>query len=65
MMKISKIGWIKLGIGVLLGGMAGYAYFYFVGCNSGQCAITSSPVNSTVYGMVMGGLVSDLFKKKP
>ena len=51
-------------IGVALGAIAGYAYYYFVGCASGQCAITSNPVNSTVYGMVMCGLALDLFKRK-
>lgn len=51
-------------IGVVLGGIAGYAYYFFIGCSSGNCAITSSPINSTAYGMVMGGLSLDLFKKK-
>lgn len=51
-------------IAVALGAIGGYAYYYFVGCASGQCAITSNPVNSTVYGMVMGGLALDLFKRK-
>lgn len=51
-------------IGVVLGAIGGYAYYYYIGCVSGQCAITSSPVNSTVYGMVMGGLALDIFKKK-
>ena len=51
-------------IGVALGAIVGYAYYYFIGCASGQCAITSSPVNSTVYGMIMGGLALDLFKQK-
>ena len=51
-------------IGVVLGAIGGYAYYYYVGCVSGQCAITSSPVNSTVYGMIMGGLALDLFKSK-
>jgi hypothetical protein len=51
-------------IGITLGAIGGYAYYYFIGCNSGQCAITSSPVNSTLYGMVLGGLSFDMFKKK-
>ena len=51
-------------IGVVLGAIGGYAYYYYVGCVSGQCAITSSLVNSTVYGMIMGGLALDLFKSK-
>jgi len=50
--------------GVLLGAVAGFLYWYFVGCNSGSCAITSSPYNSTIYGSVMGGLIFSLFKKK-
>ena len=51
-------------IGVILGAFGGYAYYYFIGCASGTCAITSSPVNSTLYGMLMGGLALDLFKRK-
>jgi len=51
-------------VGVVLGGIAGYAYYFFIGCSSGQCAITSSPLNSTAYGMIMGGLSLDLFNKK-
>ncbi len=51
-------------IGVVLGSVAGYAYYYFVGCKSGTCAITSSPVNSTVYGAVMGALLLSSFKKE-
>lgn len=51
-------------IGLLLGSMAGYAYYYFVGCASGTCAITSSPVNSTLYGAMMGGLLTNSFKKE-
>ncbi|MBE7510399.1 MAG: hypothetical protein HS118_09415 [Bacteroidia bacterium] len=51
-------------LGVVLGSVAGYAYYYFVGCKSGTCAITSSPVNSTVYGAVMGALLLSSFKKE-
>ncbi len=51
-------------IGVLLGAIGGYLYYHFVGCNSGTCAITSKPLNSTLYGALMGGLVLNIFKKK-
>ena len=51
---------IFIAIGVALGAIGGYAYYYFVGCASGTCAITSKPVNSTLYGMFMGGLLLDL-----
>lgn len=50
--------------GVIVGAVAGYLYWHFVGCNSGSCAITSKPVNSTVYGSVMGGLLFSIFQRK-
>jgi phage shock protein E len=40
-----------------LGALAGYAYYYFIGCTSGTCPITSNPWISTVYGAAMGGLL--------
>ncbi|PZR41793.1 MAG: hypothetical protein DI538_00250 [Azospira oryzae] len=46
-----------LGLGIVTGAVMGYLYWYFVGCASGSCAITSSPVNSTCYGGVMGWLL--------
>jgi hypothetical protein len=53
--------WFPTWIGVVVGAVAGYAYWYNVGCASGGCAITSSPVNSTLYGMMMKGLVGNMF----
>jgi len=50
-------------IGVSLGALAGFLYWKFVGCNTGTCAITSSPINSTLYGAVMGGLFFSMLKK--
>lgn len=50
-------------LGILIGGLAGYLYYYFVGCASGTCAITSRPVNSTLYGAFMGALLSNMFQK--
>lgn len=49
-------------IGVPLGALAGFLYWKFVGCNSGSCAITSNPVNSTIYGSIMGGLMFSIFQ---
>ena len=49
-------------IGVLIGAFGAYLYYYFVGCNSGSCAITSSPTNSVLYGMLMGYLVLSMFE---
>jgi hypothetical protein len=51
-------------IGGAIGALAGYAYWYYVGCASGSCAITSRPLNSTVYGLVMGALLFSMFNKQ-
>lgn len=53
--------WMLWGIGMVIGAAGGYLYWYFVGCVSGSCAITSSPVNSTLYGGLMGGLLGNVF----
>jgi hypothetical protein len=50
--------------GIALGALAGYLYYYFVGCASGTCAITSKPLNSTLYGAMMGGLLLSSFEKE-
>jgi dolichol kinase len=50
--------------GVLSGAIGGYLCYHYMGCSSGTCAITSNPVNSTLYGAVMGGLLFNLFQKK-
>ncbi|MBN9311550.1 MAG: hypothetical protein BGO40_04250 [Chryseobacterium sp. 39-10] len=50
-------------VGVVVGGILGYAYYHFIGCNSGSCAITSKPINSSVYGMIMGYLLFSMFEQ--
>lgn len=50
--------------GVALGAIGGYLYYYFIGCASGSCAITSNPTNSTLYGAMMGGLFLNMFQKE-
>ena len=54
---------IGIAIGAVIGLAAGYIYWSEVGCVSGSCPITSSPVNSSLYGAIMGGLGASLFKK--
>ncbi len=49
-------------LGAFLGALAGWAYWFFVGCSSGTCAITSKPLNSSLYGLFMGGLLGSMFK---
>ena len=40
--------------GIILGGIAGFLYYHYVGCQSGSCAITGSPVTSILFGSAMG-----------
>lgn len=50
-------------LGGLLGAIAGFLYWKYIGCVTGTCAITSNPVRSTLYFSVMGSLLLGLFKK--
>ncbi|WP_027067564.1 MULTISPECIES: DUF6132 family protein [Maribacter] len=52
-------------IGVVIGAITGYLYYAEIGCLSGTCAITSKPINSTLYGGLMGGLLVNIFIKSP
>lgn len=51
-------------LGVAIGAAGGFFYYYFIGCNSGSCGITSDPLNSTLYGAAIGGLLFNVFKIK-
>ncbi len=57
--KPRRIPWgLVLGIGI--GGIAGFLFYYFIGCATGTCPITSNPYGSILYGALMGALVSRL-----
>ncbi len=45
-----------------LGALGGFLYYAFVGCTSGSCPITSNPWISTIWGAVMGYLLTGIFK---
>ncbi len=54
-------GWtmiLRIAIGSVLGGGLGFAYYKFVGCSTGTCPLTSHPVISPIYGMVVGALLA-------
>jgi hypothetical protein len=61
---MTKRAMIITGAGIALGALAGYLYYNYIGCASGTCAITSKPLNATLYGSLMGGLVFNMFVKK-
>lgn len=61
-----KKHWLRIA-GILAGIIVGYVYYYYVGCLSGTCPITSNPYRMMIYGAIVGYLLFDLFSndKKP
>lgn len=56
-MKWNSIRWYKLALFAALGGIGGFAYYYFIGCVGNACPITSNPYISTAYGFGVGVLM--------
>ncbi|MEN8117013.1 MAG: DUF6132 family protein [Bacteroidota bacterium] len=50
--------------GVIVGAIAGYAYYYYIGCNSGTCPIQSHWHTSTLYGAAIGYFLANGPKKE-
>ena len=45
-------------LSVVLGAVIGFAFHRLVGCRSGACPIWASPYVSTIYGGLLGFLLS-------
>jgi hypothetical protein len=56
--------WRKRILFSLLGASGGYAYYYFIGCSSGACPITSNPWISSAYGGGIGLILAIGERKK-
>lgn len=41
-------------LAIFIGELAGFAYYWFVGCSSVSCAITSNPLMSIIFGSLLG-----------
>ena len=52
---------LRIVIGVVAGGVLGFAYYKFVGCSSGTCPLTSNPYISSLFGSVVGALIASNF----
>jgi len=49
-------------IGIVLGIIAGYAYWSFIGCSSGSCGMTSTWYGSSLVGGAVGYFIGDSIK---
>lgn len=52
---------LRLVLGVVIGGGLGFAFYKLVGCSSGACPLTSNPIISTIYGLIVGALLASSF----
>ncbi|HAC22181.1 MAG TPA: hypothetical protein DCF91_08845 [Porphyromonadaceae bacterium] len=50
-------------LGSILGAIAGYFYWLYIGCSTNSCPITASPINSSIWGGILGGFLFSSFKK--
>ena len=50
--------WLRMGIGICAGALLGFGYYYFVGCESGGCPLTSNPAITVSYGAILGGVAA-------
>ncbi len=48
---------MKALIGILIGGVLGFAVGYFGKCSSGTCPLTSNPILSTLIGALIGFMI--------
>lgn len=55
---LNKYGWYLLFAGA--GAFGGYLYWYYIGCQSGTCPITSHWYTTGLYGALLGYLSGDL-----
>ncbi len=45
---------LRILLGLAIGGVLGYAYQRLVGCSTGTCPLTATPLRAITYGAVMG-----------
>lgn len=55
---MSTAPWIRVALGLLAGAALGYAWGRLVGCRTGACPLTATPLRATLYGAFMGLLAT-------
>lgn len=46
----------RLALGLLIGGGLGFGYQKLIGCRTGTCPLTATPLRAILYGAVLGTL---------
>jgi hypothetical protein len=49
----------RLVLSILIGAVAGFGLYRFVGCRSGTCPIWANPIASTLYGALLGLVIGN------
>ena len=62
-MKENIKKWLKPILFTAGGALVGLAYYYFVGCPTGACPLTSNPFITMAYMGFIGWLLSGIFGK--
>lgn len=57
---LGQLSYRRYILGILIGGAAGYLYFFFVGCKTGSCPITGHSYSSSIAGSLMGYLIAGM-----
>jgi len=45
-------------IATIIGGALGFVYYKFIGCRSGACPLTGNPYISSIWGALIGFIIS-------
>lgn len=61
-MKTIFLKYMPTIIGTAVGAIGGFLYWMYIGCSTGSCPITSSPVISTIWGALIGALLISSFR---
>ena len=60
---LKPANWKATIAGAVVGGLLGFLYWKFYGCENG-CSITGSPINSTLYLALMGSMLPGALAKE-
>jgi uncharacterized membrane protein len=53
----------RIAFSVLIGGGVGFGYYKLVGCRTGTCPLTATPLRAILYGSTMGFLFALMGRK--